>query len=61
MFSQTKFKKLVAEIKELNDDTTADDKIKTLVTDLAKANTTIKDLQTKLTALTDKVDSIKTK
>ncbi len=46
-------------VNELKIDTTANIKISILETELAKANLTIKDLQSKLTALTVKVDSIK--
>ena len=59
MYSQTKFKKLMDNVNELKIDTTANIKISILGTELAKANLTIKDLQSKLTALTVKVDSIK--
>jgi uncharacterized coiled-coil protein SlyX len=59
MYSQTKFKKLMDNVNELKIDTTANIKISILETELAKANLTIKDLQSKLTALTVKVDSIK--
>lgn len=58
MFSQTRIKKLIDSVDEIKTDTTTEVKISTLETELAKANLTIKDLQTKLTALTTKVDSL---
>lgn len=59
MYSQTKFKKLVAGVNALNTDIVAVEKIAILEAELAKADMTIKGLQAKLTALTVKVDSIK--